>query len=148
MKLCVTGRHDLDQMEAWARSLFASVEDKNVTVPDYSLPKQAYDSLNLGHLYRFVPVKDKDILSLVWHLPSSYDEYKTQPLRYHSHLFGHEGENSLLSFLIAEGLALELSASHDHELNGAFSNFNVDITLTRHGLANYERVLEAVFHYA
>jgi insulysin len=84
----------------------------------------------------------------VWHLPSSEAEYKTQPLRYHSHLFGHEGENSLLSFLIAEGLALELSASHDHKLNGAFSNFNVDISLTKKGLQQYERVIEAVFEYA
>jgi secreted Zn-dependent insulinase-like peptidase len=47
--------------------------------------------------------------------------------------------------LIAEGLALELSASHDHELNGAFSNFNVDVTLTKKGLEQYERVVEAVF---
>ena len=45
-------------------------------------------------------------------------------------------------------MALELSASHDHNLNGAFSNFNVDITLTKKGLENYERVVEAVFEYA
>jgi insulysin len=95
-----------------------------------------------------VPVKDKDILSIIWYLPSTEKEYKTQPLKYHSHLFGHEGENSLLSYLISEGLALELSASHDHELNGAFSNLNIDITLTKKGLAEYERVIEAVFQYA
>jgi insulysin len=123
------------------------VEDKNVSVPDLGIPP-AYTSENLGELLRFVPVKDKDIMSLVWYLPSSEKEYKTQPLRYHSHLFGHEGENSLLSYLIAEGLALELSASHDHELNGAFTNLNVDITLTRKGMAEYERVIEAVFQYA
>jgi insulysin len=123
------------------------VEDKNVSVPDLGIPP-AYTSENLGELLRFVPVKDKDIMSLVWYLPSSEKEYKTQPLRYHSHLFGHEGENSLLSYLIAEGLALELSASHDHELNGAFTNLNVDITLTRKGMAEYERVIEAVFQNA
>lgn len=60
-------------------------------------------------------------------------------------MFGHEGENSLLSFLIGEGLALELSASFDNELNGAFANFNVDVSLTKKGLAEYERVVEAVF---
>jgi len=147
MKLCVSGRADLDTLESWARNLFSQVEDKNVSVPDLGIPP-AYTSENLGELLRFVPVKDKDIMSLVWYLPSSEKEYKTQPLRYHSHLFGHEGENSLLSYLIAEGLALELSASHDHELNGAFTNLNVDITLTRKGMAEYERVIEAVFQYA
>ena len=68
MKLCVTGRHDLDTLESWARGLFASVDDKNVTVPDLGAPA-AYDASNLGQLFRFVPVKDKDILSLVWYLP-------------------------------------------------------------------------------
>jgi insulysin len=132
MKLCVLGRAPIEKLEEMARGLFSQVENKNVDVPDLSQPP-AYDSKNLGQLFRFVPVKDKEILSFVWHLPSTEKEYKTQPLRYHSHLFGHEGENSLLSFLIAEGLALELSASHDHELNGAFSNLNVDVTLTKKG---------------
>jgi insulysin len=71
-------------------------------------------------------------------------DFKTQPLRYMSHLFGHEGENSLLSYLISEGWALELSSSFDHEL-WSFSTFSVDITLTKKGLENYEKVIEAVF---
>ena len=148
MKLCVTGRHDIEKLEELARTLFSQVEDKDVVVPDYNKPEPAYSEDNLGRLYRFIPVKEKDILSLVWHLPCTEKEFKTQPLRYHSHLYGHEGENSLLSYLIAEGLALELGASHDHELNGAFSNFNVDITLTKKGLQEYERVIEAVFQYS
>lgn len=119
-----------------------------MVVPDYSLPEPAYDSRNLKKIVRFVPVKDKDMLSVVWTLPSSEFEYKTQPLKYHSHLFGHEGENSLLSYLISEGLALELSSAHDHSLKGAFSNLTVDISLTKKGIAEYERVVQAVFHFA
>lgn len=95
-------------------------------------------------MFKFVPIKDKDILSLYWFLPCTQKEYKTQPLKYHSHLFGHEGENSLLSYLISEGMALELSSGYDHEL-WAISNFYIDITLTRKGLENVEKVIEAVF---
>ena len=137
----------MEDLEKIVTGLFTEVSNKEVKVPDLSKPP-AYTADNLGHLYRFVPVKDKDILSFVWHLPSTDKEYEKQPLRYHSHLFGHEGEHSLLSYLISEGLALELSASHDHELNGAFSNLNVDVTLTKKGLAEYERVIEAVFKYS
>jgi insulysin len=50
-------------------------------------------------------------------------------LGYYSFLFGHEGENSLLSYLKSEGLANELSAGGDHEL-WSFSSFYVDISLT------------------
>jgi insulysin len=61
-----------------------------------------------------------------------------------SHLFGHEGENSLLSYLISLGYALELSSSYDHEL-WSYSTFSVEITLTKKGLENYDKVIEAVF---
>jgi insulysin len=94
-----------------------------------------------------VPVKDKDILTLSWYLPYSEAEYKSTPLAYHSNLFGHEGENSLLSYLIEQGLALELSCGYDHDL-WCITNFNVDISLTKKGMAENERVLEAVFKYA
>lgn len=98
----------------------------------------------LGKLVKFVPVKERDIITLLWILPYVQKEFKTQPLAYFAFLFGHEGENSLLSYLKSEGLANELSAGGDHEL-WSFSNFYVDISLTKKGLANYEKVIEAVF---
>ena len=53
----------------------------------------------------------------------------------------------MLSYLISEGLALELSSYPEHELY-AFSAFLMDVTLTKKGLQEYERVVEAVFQYA
>jgi len=73
-------------------------------------------------------------------------EFKSSPLSYFSHLIGHEGENSLLSYLKAEDYAMELSAGGSHELD-CFSDFSVSITLTKKGLANYEKVLDAIFKY-
>jgi insulysin len=81
---------------------------------------------------------------MYWFLPYLEKEYKTMPLKYHSHLFGHEGENSLLSYLKALDLAQELSSGYDHEVH-SFSNFYIDITLTKKGLANINQVIEAVF---
>jgi insulysin len=48
-------------------------------------------------------------------------------------LFGHEGENSLLSYLKKEGQAMNLTAGCDHE-QGVFSNFYISIGLTQKGL--------------
>jgi insulysin len=79
--------------------------------------------------------------------PYSQPEYRSQPLKYLQHLFGHEGKNSLLSYLKQEGLALELSSYSDHDL-WAISSFYVDITLTKKGLVEYERVISSVFKYA
>jgi insulysin len=52
-----------------------------------------------------------------------------------------------LSYLKSEGLANELSAGGDHEL-WSFSNFYVDIFLTKKGMDNYDKVVEAVFEYS
>lgn len=127
-------------------SKFSAVENKSVVLPDLGSPAP-FPREKLGKMVKFVPVKDKDIITLFWILPYVQMDIRAQPLGYYSFLFGHEGENSLLSYLKAEGLANELSAGGDHEL-WSFSNFYVDISLTKKGLANYEQVVEAVFQYA
>jgi insulysin len=67
-------------------------------------------------------------------------EYKTRPLDYFSHLFGHEGENSLLSYLKKQDLAMSLMSNFEHEMS-AFSTFNVLITLTKKGMENLSSVI-------
>ena len=118
----------------------------NTSLPNLGNP-EPYSKEYLGKLVKFVPVKDKDILTIFWILPYMQLDIASQPLGYYSFLFGHEGPNSLLSYLKSEDLAYELSAGGDHEL-WSFSNFYVDISLTKKGLANYEKVVEAVFDYA
>jgi insulysin len=147
MKLVVSGKHSLEQLEQWVVAMFSEVENKDVVVPNLGLPKMPYDQDNLGTIQRFKPIQDKDKLMIYWILPYCEKEYKTQPLRYFSHLFGHEGENSLLSYLAQEGYALGLSAGEDHEM-GIYSDFYLDIALTKKGLENYEKVAQAVFKYA
>lgn len=61
-------------------------------------------------------------------------------------MIGHEGENSLLSYLKSKNWALALSAGPDHELYG-MSQLELNITLTKNGLENYDKVIEAIFQY-
>jgi insulysin len=147
MKLTVSGKHSINQLEQWVQQMFIDVVNKDVVVPDLGKPKMPYSQDNLSTIQKFKPIKDKDSLIIYWMLPYCEDEFKSQPLRYLSHLFGHEGENSLLSYLTKEGYALELSAGEEHEM-GIFSDFCIDITLTKKGLDNYDKVAMAVFQYA
>jgi len=94
-----------------------------------------------------VPVQDKDELTFYWSLPYAETEFEKQPLMYLGHLFGHEGENSLSSWLKNQGLALSVSAGAEHVLWG-FSNFEINVELSKKGLENYEEVIEAVYQYA
>jgi len=56
-------------------------------------------------------------MNFSWFLPCSEKDHTTRPFTYLSHLFGHEGENSLLSYLISEGLALELGAGNEDHVH-------------------------------
>ena len=57
-------------------------------------------------------------------------EYRSDKiLNYYSHLLGHEAEGSLLSFLIAENLAMGLSTS-SYVLDSQFSSINLSVNLT------------------
>jgi insulysin len=79
-------------------------------------------------------------------LENTEKHYKSNPLKYISHLIGHEGPNSLLSLLIDEGLALELSSSQTEQMR-TFSYFNLTIKLTKKGLENRNTVIKHVFAY-
>jgi len=82
----------------------------------------------------------------MWILPCMEKEYRTAPLLYFKNLYNHGGENSLLSYLKEEGLAVALSSSGDHDIS-VFSSFTVDILLTKKGLENVNDVIAAVFKY-
>ena len=73
-------------------------------------------------------------------------DFKSGPLSYFVHLVGHKGENSLLSYLKSEDYAMSLDSEGGHELD-CLSNFSVKIALTKKGLANTEKVVNAVFKY-
>ena len=146
--MCVTlsSKNSLEDMTKWVTDKLSPVKNFNVEVPNLMEPAP-FTSETQQKLIKLVPVKDIDELVFMWTLPYCETDYKRNPLSYFSHLFGHEGENSILSWLKNEGLALELSAGDDHNLWG-FSIFEVVIKLTKKGLENYEKVIEAVYHYA
>ena len=48
MHLVITGKHTIDQLEQWVVSKFSEVVNKDVTPPDYKIPKMPFDESNLG----------------------------------------------------------------------------------------------------
>ena len=93
-----------------------------------------------------MPVKDDDHMNFVFSLPYCGLDHEAAPLKYFSSLIGHEGENSLLSYLKSKDLATALSAGPSQYMN-CFTLFQVGITLSKKGLKEYEKVAEAVFQY-
>jgi len=62
-------------------------------------------------------------------------------------LFGHEGEGSILSYLKEKGYATGLETRRK-AMCGCMTKFDVNIELTKSGVTNHTKVVEAVFKLA
>lgn len=145
MKLCILGREDLDTLSNWAYKLFKDIPNLNFPRPEYSDQRILTDEY-LTKIIRVKPVKDLRKLEVSFKIPDMdiYWEYK--PQHYLSHLIGHEGSGSLLSFLIERHWANELSTGA-HTICKDNAIFSINIDLTEQGLHNYENVINSVFQY-
>lgn len=79
-------------------------------------------------------------------MENQQEHYKNSPAKYISHLLGHEGKGSLLSFLISEGLATSLSAGGTDNYE-CYSEFEVTVQLTEKGLTKINEIVGYVFYY-
>lgn len=144
MKLVVYGQSDIETLTEEVKTRFSNVKNHQYT--PFKLPEIPYDQNFIGKLIKVIPVKDKRTLELTWFLDDQTKLYRNPPSRYVSHLLGHEGEGSLLSFLIGEGLATSLSAGGNDNFS-CYSEFEVSVQLTDKGVAESEKVVAYVFEY-
>ena len=145
MKLCVVGKEPLDTLEQWVEELFSPIENKNVVLPDLSQP-WPFPREQMGRIFKIVPVRDLRELRINWALPYSQKEYKKKINAYLTHVFGHEGPRSLLSYLIKRGLGTALTCGSNHYLDCVDTVF-VSISLTEEGEANFWEVAEIVYGF-
>eukprot|EP00606_Chrysophyceae_sp_TOSAG23-5_P000221 GSChrysophyteH2.ASY1.ANO1.1449.1 assembled CDS len=72
--------------------------------------------------------------------------YHSNPMRYLSHLFGHEGKGSILHALKEKNLAIGLGAGLFHR-GSSFGIMQLSVELTDEGLENVHDVIACVFAY-
>lgn len=144
MKLVVYGKEDVDSLSEFIGEKFGGIINKDLK--NYSLPGVPFNETVLGNLYRYVPIKDKQTVEFIWIISNFKPHYKNSPGKYVSHLVGHEGPGSLLSLLIKEGLALELSAGSTDEYN-TYTELQISVTLTDKGLDNVWLIASYLFSY-
>jgi insulysin len=145
MKLVVLGRESLDTLQSWVEELFADVKNKN-------LPENRWDGIpiytekELLDEIRVTPVMESRSINLSFPWLDEDALFAEQPGRYFSHLIGHEGPGSILSYIKAKGWANSLSAG-EHTISPETGIFTIDIRLTPDGLKNYKEVVKVVFQY-
>ena len=145
MKLVVLGREPLDELESWVGDLFAAVRNKDLPENRWDGVQPYSDKEVLTQVFA-KPVMDTRLLDIYFPYQDEEEMYKTQPSRYLSHLIGHEGPGSILSYIKAKGWANGLSAGAMPLCPGS-AFFTISIRLTTDGLKEYQEVAKVVFQY-
>lgn len=129
MKLVVLGREPLDVLQKWAIEFFSGVVNKNLPQNKWE-DEVPFPESHLGMQCFAKPVMDSRELNLFFPLIDEENLFESQPSRYVSHLIGHEGPGSIMSYLKSKGWANGLSAGAYPICPGTPSIFDVQVRLT------------------
>jgi insulysin len=132
MKLVILGREPLDTLEAWAADLFAGVRNKDLSQNRWEAEVPFRDRDLLTQCFA-KPVMDSRQLDLSFPFIDEELLFESQPSRYISHLIGHEGPGSIMSYIKSKGWANGLSA-------GMYTLFLID-SCALFGLGSFARPL-------
>ncbi|KAJ5134922.1 Peptidase M16 core [Penicillium atrosanguineum] len=144
-KLVVLGRESLDTLEQWVEELFADVENKDLTQNRWD-DVQPFSEEDMCTQVFAKPVMDSRSMDMYFPFIDEENLNDIQPSRYISHLIGHEGPGSVLSYLKGKGWANGLSAGAMPICPGS-AFFTVSVRLTPEGLNQYQEVAKVIFEY-
>lgn len=129
MKLCVLGREPLDVLQSWVVEHFSPIKNKNLP-PNRWDKEVPFTKDQLGTQIFAKPVMDTRDLTLTFPFIEQDHLYDSQPSRYISHLIGHEGPGSIMSYIKSKGWANGLYAGAWPVGPGTPEVFECQITLT------------------
>ncbi|KAH8587197.1 Metalloenzyme, LuxS/M16 peptidase-like protein [Bisporella sp. PMI_857] len=147
MKLVVLGRESLGELESWVIEMFSGVENKDLKQNRWEseVPFRPEDLLTQCFAK---PVMDLRQLDLCFPFIDEELLFESQPSRYISHLIGHEGPGSIMSYINSRGWASgRLGAGVWPVCPGTPGIFKCQIRLTEDGLANYQEIVKIFFQY-
>ncbi|RAL51841.1 hypothetical protein DM860_010559 [Cuscuta australis] len=144
MHLVVYSKDNLDKTQSLVQNVFQKIPNTHRSfVPDCGQP---CTSEHLQNLVKAVPIKQGHKLSIIWPVTPELLHYKEGPIKYISHLIGHEGEGSVFYCLKKLGWATMLSA-FESTISRLFSFFEVYIELTDVGHDHFEEIVGLLFNY-
>lgn len=145
MCVSILSSESLDTLTEWAVKMFSDVPNKSLSKPIYKCSPFNSEHYN-NKLYKIKPITEMRTLQLTFPIPSTSQYWEYLPNRYLSHLIGHESKGSLLFNFKRKGWANGLSSGAS-QISPGFSEFNINIELTKKGLENYDLMIEDIFKY-
>ncbi|KAG6018861.1 hypothetical protein E4U41_003534 [Claviceps citrina] len=146
MKLVVLGREPLHVLQKWVVEFFSGIENKKLP-PNRWADEEPFRQTDLGTQCFAKPVMDSRSLNLVFPFIDQEALYECQPSKYISHLIGHEGPGSIMSYAKSKGWVNGLYAGASSVCPGTPDLFEVQVRLTEEGLKHYPEIVKIFFQY-
>jgi insulysin len=138
MKLVVLGCEPLDVLQKWTEEFFSCIVNKKLPQNRWE-DESPFRESELGTQCFAKPVKDLQMLYLEFSFLDEEHLYESQPSWYISHLIGHEGPGSILSYLKNKGLANSLTARAGTICPGSPDIFIIETRLTEEVCTTVQR---------
>ena len=157
MTLAIVAPQPIDALKKMVDEAFSEIPNRNVGKPEDAWagvpPFSSENSIipSFQHVVEIVPVSELRQVQVSWPIVYRSEMERKAALliksaTYISHLLGHEGPQSLLSYLKRRGWANSLGCSTAEELSD-FETFDIAVGLTSQGLAAVDKVIEAIYSY-
>lgn len=153
MKLCVYGEDSLDDMQRWVEHSFSKIPRRSVGEPSKTESAVARPFGQAAGqkptLVKILPIRKLHSMHIYWTLPPLLHAYRQKPWEYMAHVLGHECAGSITAILSDHRWATHVSAgiteSDGFEFGSFGALFEVQISLTKDGLAHWDEVAQVVF---
>ncbi len=144
MTLTVLAPESLDALESSVKIMFNAVRSGQAKKAKYGVP--LFKKGDLPAEVSIVPEQDRRSLSLLFPLPDQQAYYRDQPLNVIGHVLGHEGKNSIYSYLKAKNWVESLVAGQGLAYQGV-TVFSLSVSLTKEGLLHKREILQAIYSH-
>ncbi|MGJ8678867.1 insulinase family protein [Paraglaciecola sp.] len=142
--LCIVSPLHLDELHIHVENCFKSWK-KETPIGSKKLPP-LYAPENLAININIKPIVKTQRLIITFALPNPKQDFRSKPLIILSHIFGDEGEGSLLHFYKQKGWATSVNAGGGIE-GSNFKDFNINIQLTPAGIGKINEITQTLFSF-
>ena len=113
---------------------FTNIDNSNLKFRDFKdEPPVFNEDHSFARILKIISVEPLKSLTLQWRLPQSCLFNNKKSSEYIAHVLGHQGKNSLMSYLIKQKLALSVNAHTGGRLNQSLDLLTLFICLTEKG---------------
>ncbi|ODO11325.1 hypothetical protein I350_00102 [Cryptococcus amylolentus CBS 6273] len=152
MKLVIASKNDVNTLEKWVKDKFAGIPGRTSGKPRVGIDGERvvfedspYGPEQVQHFTYVRPVMDLRTMEILFPFPDIQHLYQTKPANLLSHLIGHEGRGSIMSYLKAQDWANKVDAGTTPA--AGFSFFRISVDLTPEGLLHHKEVVVVIFRY-